>query len=194
MQKVKNKQKLYCYIDESGQDTMGDFFIVSVVITGDMRENLANKLEQIEKMSRKGKTKWTHSRQNLRYAYIKSVLSEPMFKHSLNFSFYHNTKAYTTLTILSTARAIYATAPEHTGVAVYVDGLPQSRVLWFGTELRHLGIRTSKVVGIRREESNALIRLADAFCGFVRQALVGKDAKMIKLFEKAKKGGYINEV
>jgi hypothetical protein len=36
----KVKQKLYCYVDETGQDTLGQFFIVSVVITEDIREKL----------------------------------------------------------------------------------------------------------------------------------------------------------
>ena len=59
---------------------------------------------------------------------------------------------------------------------------------------RRFNIRTSKVVGIRKEESDALIRLADAVAGFVRQALMGTDEKMKALFEQAKKQGYLKEV
>ena len=29
------KQKIYCYVDETGQDTLGQFFIISVVVTED---------------------------------------------------------------------------------------------------------------------------------------------------------------
>ena len=93
----KPTQKLYCYIDETGQDSIGKFFIVSVVLTGEVREKLAKRLEQIEQSSGKGETKWTYSRQNSR-------------------------------------------------------------------------------------------------CGFVRQALLGNDQKMIELFEQATKGGYLKEV
>jgi len=32
MKTQSNKQKLYCYVDETGQDTAGKIFIVSVVI------------------------------------------------------------------------------------------------------------------------------------------------------------------
>jgi hypothetical protein len=64
----------------------------------------------------------------------------------------------------------------------------------FGTELRRLSVRTSKVVGVRREESGALIRLADACCGFVRQALMGRDKEMTEPFEQAKKQEYLKEV
>lgn len=34
------KQKLYCYVDENGQDTKGDIFIVSIVVTGKERDEL----------------------------------------------------------------------------------------------------------------------------------------------------------
>ena len=191
---MKSKQKLYCYVDETGQDTIGKFFIVSVVVSGETRETLAKLLEQIEKDSHKGKAKWIHARSSEQLSYMKAVLSEPLFKQKLRFSFYQQTKAYTALTILSTARAIHAVAVHNRAVSVYVDGLPQSRVLWFGVELRHLGVRVSKVVGVRREESSSLIRLADACCGFVRQALVGNNAKTKELFEHALKEGYLKEL
>lgn len=186
------KPKLYCYVDETGQDTNGNFF-VSVVVTGEMRERLVARLQQIEQASHKAKAKWTASRQSERLAYMKAVLSEPLFKQTLHFSFYQHTKAYTALTILATARAVLS-VPLRAAVSVSVDGLPKSRVNSFGTELRRFGIRTSKVVGIRREESDALIRLADACCGFVRQALTGTDEKMKELFEHAKKQEYLKEV
>jgi hypothetical protein len=188
-----NKPHLYCYVDESGQDTYGKFFIVSVVVTGDMRERLVLRLEQIEHASRKGKAKWTAARQSERLAYMKAVIADPIFNQTLHFAFYQNTVAYTTLTILSTARAILS-VPDRGTAAVYIDGLPKSRVRWFGTELRRLSVRVNKVVGIRREESDALIRLADACCGFVRQALTGTDEEMKTLFERAKRNDYLKEV
>jgi len=33
-------QKLYCYVDESGQDTEGEISFVSIVITGTERDGL----------------------------------------------------------------------------------------------------------------------------------------------------------
>jgi len=43
------KQKLYCYVDETGQDTKGELFIVSVVVVGWDRDALAEQLEMIER-------------------------------------------------------------------------------------------------------------------------------------------------
>ena len=54
-------QKLYCYVDESGQDTKGDLFLVSVVITEEERDELRRKLIKIEKTSQKGQRKWMQS-------------------------------------------------------------------------------------------------------------------------------------
>ena len=48
-------QKLYCYVDETVQDTKGKLFIVSVIVTEGEREQLARQLEEIEKNSGKGK-------------------------------------------------------------------------------------------------------------------------------------------
>lgn len=193
MSKPSKKPKLFCYVDETGQDTYGKFFIVSVVVTGDVRESLVARLERIEHTSGKGKSKWTAARPSERLAYMTAVLSDPLFKQTLHFAFYENTKKYMAMTVLATAGAILAIR-NRIGVSIYVDGLPKSRVQWFATELRHFNIRASKVVGIRREESDALIRLADALAGFVRQALMRTNEQMEVLFERAKKEGYLKGI
>jgi hypothetical protein len=187
-------RKVYCYVDETGQDTLGRFFIVSVVVSGENRHSLIEKLEQIERASGKGKVKWIHTRHRARLAYIKSVLTSPAFKNSLYFSLYCSSRSYMALTVLSTAKALLSAAPEHDVVTVYVDGLPKARLRWFGVELRRLSVRNSNVSGIRREETDALIRLADACCGFVRLALLAKEPEVLHLFEQAKKESYLREV
>lgn len=50
-------QKLYCYVDESGQDTRGALFVVALVITGEAREQVRTALQQIEERTGKHK-KW----------------------------------------------------------------------------------------------------------------------------------------
>jgi len=51
-------QNLYCYVDETGQDTHGAFFLVAVVIVEEERVYLQAALEQIEQQSQKGHLKW----------------------------------------------------------------------------------------------------------------------------------------
>ena len=188
------KQYLYCYVDETGQDTDGQFFVVSVVISDSRRGELIAALEAIERRSGKGNVKWMKVRGGQRLAYISEVLGSPLFKGSMYFSRYTGTKAYMATTVMTTAHAILRARQSATPAVVYVDGLPKSRLRWFGVELRRLSIRTDKIVGVRRKEADALIRLADACCGFVRAALLAQQPDMTTLFEKAKATGHLTEL
>jgi hypothetical protein len=40
--------KLYCYVDETGQDTGGRLFIVAVILTSDQRDELRSILQRAE--------------------------------------------------------------------------------------------------------------------------------------------------
>jgi hypothetical protein len=67
-------QKLYAYVDESGQETSGAFFLVPMVITSAARDSLRKKPRTIERMSGKQAKKWTKARPAERAAYLQSVL------------------------------------------------------------------------------------------------------------------------
>ena len=86
------------------------------------------------------------------------MLGSPLSKGSLYFSRYTGTKAYMATTVMTTAHAILRAQQSATPAVVYGDGLPKSRLRWFGVELRRLSIRTDKIVGVRREEADALIK------------------------------------
>lgn len=47
------RQHLYAYVDESGQDTKGEIFLVSVVIVSTQRDKLRRRLQKIEEDTRK---------------------------------------------------------------------------------------------------------------------------------------------
>jgi hypothetical protein len=186
-------KKLPCYIDESGQDTKGVIFLVSVIITEDERDEVVQLLEKIEQQSEKGRVKWMEAKDKARVAYIKAVLGEPKLKGCLNYAIYHNNSDYWALTVLTTARAILACSYEDYQASIFVDGLPKTLIRAFATELRHLHIRTKKVRGVKKDENNALIRLADALCGFVRAAKSGRQ-ELETLLEKAKVENVVREV
>jgi hypothetical protein len=71
---TRTPQKLYAYVDESGQDTLGELFLVSVVVTGEARDGLRKKLRTIERVSGKQAKKWRKARITERAAYLQSVL------------------------------------------------------------------------------------------------------------------------
>src|SRR5687768_17019764 len=141
-------QKLYCYVDETGQDTKGNLFIVSVIVTEGERDELARELSKIETTSGKGKVKWTEAQDKARLAYIRSVLKNPLFKGKLTYASFKNTLDYFPRMVLTTARAITVKADKTYQATVFVDGLPKSQVKRFGRELRHLYIRTKKIRGV----------------------------------------------
>ncbi len=173
---------------------MGKLFIVSVVVVASQRATLIEELEKIERVSGKGTVKWIHTKPDIRLAYIRAIFSNKKFIGTMFFSVYSKTKSYTSLTILSTAKAILATPNQPTLATVYVDGLQKAHVHKFGSDLRNLNVQTRKIIGVRREQSFELIRLADSCCGFVRLALSSRSTDLARLFKMALEFGYIKEV
>lgn len=100
------KQKIYAYVDESGQDTGGEMFFVSVIIAGAERDLLRKHLQDIELKSGKRDKKWTRSTPLQRESYLRAVFGLPEFHGRLYYSHYQNTKTYLDLTIFSTAKAL----------------------------------------------------------------------------------------
>ena len=47
-------KKIYCYVDETGQDTMGILFLVSIIVAEGEHDSLRGKLQKIESASGKG--------------------------------------------------------------------------------------------------------------------------------------------
>lgn|SRR5574341_12942 len=186
-------QKLYCYVDETGQDTLGELFIVSVIIVEPEREELISQLVEIERVSQKGQRKWMKARQEQRVAYIRGILRLPALKGRLNYALYRHTTEYLSRTVQATAQAITTYAQGEYKAVVFVDGLRKSQTQWFGSELRHLRVRTEKVKGVRSEESDVLMRLADALAGFVRAATIGQ-SEFVSMLEKGKADGFIREL
>ena len=87
-------KKLYCYVDESGQDTAGDLFVVALVVTDEERDRLAVEARRIEQESGKNSKKWWRAVFSRKVAYIKAVLSYPVFADSLFFASYEHTNVY----------------------------------------------------------------------------------------------------
>ncbi len=141
-------QKLYCYVDESGQETKGKLFSVAVVVLSHQPNEWLALCERLEHSSGKGKFKWGTAKRELRLAYLRSVFAETKFRGSLYFSIFRDTMGYDVATITAIAKAVQHIRPsERFTTLVYIDGLKKSRRLKYGSELRKLGIPTRKVQG-----------------------------------------------
>ncbi len=187
------KRKLYCYVDENGQDTNGKLFIVSIVVTESDRDSLLALCEKIEKISLKHKDKWGKAKRSRRLDYINKVLLDKKFKGKLRYSVFENQKNYDLLTIIGIAKAIHFSSLKDYSTSIYVDGLAKSKRQEYGSELQKLGIQTRKVQGVAKDQNNALIRLADSIAGFVRDAVDENDIEE-NLLKKALKNGEIIKV
>ena len=187
-------QKVYCYVDESGQDTKGDVFIVSVVVTSKERDELLQICEDVEEKSGKGKFKWGKAEDKRRLEYLKTIFSLKIFKGKLRYSIYRHQVNYDMATIVGIAKAVHFREPKKYTTLIYIDGLHKTKRHKYGSELRKLGVPTRKVQGITKDENNSLTRLADAIAGFVRDVLEKENKNAQKLFTKAIKEKSLVEV
>ena len=184
------KKRLYCYVDETGQHTGGREFLVAVVITSPDRERLGTALQCIEANCGKGSRKWSRSREKHRLAYMERVIQNPDFR--IWFASYKATREYRSLTSQAIAKAICAEAHENYEATVLIDGLNKADQQAVGKELRRLGISIRKVRGVS-DESEPLIRLADAVAGFMQKALKSAPATQA-LYHRARAAGVIREI
>jgi hypothetical protein len=166
-------QKLYCYVDESGQDSQGALFVVAVVIVGVEREQCRQECETIALQCRK-LGKWHKTSEAIRLTYMQHVFSSSLFEGKLFYAVYRDSNDYLALTIRTIALAIHAIEGDDNKAVVLVDALPRHLESTVSNGLHKWGIRTRKVRGIRKDEHDPLMGLADSLCGLVRDAVEGK--------------------
>jgi hypothetical protein len=165
----KKEKKLYAYIDESGQDTKGSLFIVSILVTEQNRDLLPKNLEHAEITSKKRNIKWRKTSHARRKEYIEKLFSIENLRGSIFFDTFHESKEYIKLSSLATAKAILKKVGRNNyQVTIFVDGLKKGEMSTFSKGLKDLGIKTRKVRGVKKEENNVFIRLVDALCGLIR--------------------------
>lgn len=165
--------KLYEYIDESGQDTEGVLFVVSVLVLGPQRYELEKALESIERESNKYKKKWTDTKHSERESYIRKVIKLEGLKNAVFYDVLRESKEYFKFTADVAASAVRGRTTKEDEVTVYVDGFTKIEIAKFKKILKPSMSARTFVKMIRRDESSALIRLADALCGLLRDAEEG---------------------
>jgi hypothetical protein len=185
-------QKLYCYVDESGQHTFGRLFVVSVVLVGPKRDDLLQACEAIEERTGKGRRKWIKTPYDRRAAYIQQLLDTPLFCGKLYYAHFENTRDYTGATAWAIVGAIRAAEPGDYKATVIIDGLIRDQEPIAAVALRRLGVRLRKLRGAR-DESDALVRLADAVCGLVVAAGEGQEV-MLELFNRAVETQFLQDI
>ena len=185
---MKGVQKLYAYVDESGQDTEGKFFVVGIVVTEENRDRIMKELEAIEEASGKNTIKWHSARPQYREKYLSLVARSPLLINQAFFDTFTNGKQYIEMSSYATARAILRKAEKDYSASIFVDGFNKRELSRFEQGLKELRIKKRKFRGVRRDENNALIRFADAVCGLVRDVEDSNETAMALLKQLMKKG------
>lgn len=184
--------KLYCYVDETGQDTEGRFFLVAVVLKESKElEVLEQKLEDIEKRSGKKQLKWRKIKNEIKKKYLEELLKVPELKNAIFYSIYENTKAFSSLTSLTIAKAILAKENKEYTATVIIDGLNDKERERVGNDLKKLKIKYRKIRGMKDEKS-IFLRLADAMAGFLRE-VKEKEPYTKELTKRLLKEGIVTE-
>lgn len=169
----KRNEKIYCYVDETGQD----------------------RLMKIERLSGKQEKKWQKTRNKERLKYISQIFDDPLIKKHLKafYSVFQRAgKSYVTFTIYAVTNILTQKIKKSEKVNIMIDAFNKNEQRKFSGKLRQFGLPVDKVRG-GRDQSDPLLRLADALVGFVRDGIEGHSQVKL-LFSQLKRNELISEV
>lgn len=185
-------KKLYCYVDESGQDPKSEVFIVVAVVSAKEQNELRRQLEEIEHVAGTGRKKWHKLRRDNRIQYLTSVLKQKIASGDVYFAQYKKPILYFFPLIDVLERSLKKAAQNRYQARIYIDGIDKQKSKELTNALRASGISLRMVKGLR-DESEPLIRLADMWAGCIRSAFLHHgDAQ--QLLRRAKREVYLHDL
>lgn len=185
-------QKLYAYLDETGQDHTAAFFYVVAVVNDQDQEQLRERAVRAEDLARTGHRKWHKTQPKKRMAFLTEVLHQKLGHGDVFFGAYPKPIPYffPMLDVLEYAIRRKATPPYV--ARIHVDGIDRTKALQLTNALRARGI-SLELVRSRRDESEPLIRLADMWAGCIRAARAGRSPERAFL-TAALRAAYLEEL
>lgn len=161
-------QKFYCYVDETGKDTNGRFFLVSVIVSEkELREGIEASLERFERDTKKYDRKWRGTKHEIRIDYLHRVLQIKKLRRNIFYATYQNQKDYIPLIAQTIIKVVPLKAKGEYQATIIIDGINEAEQNLVRRLLKEAHIRYRKIRG-PKDESTALLRLADAFAGLLR--------------------------
>jgi len=184
----KQPRRLYCYVDETGQDPRSQIFIVVVIVLEEDRDVLLQLLTSIEIKSGKGIKKWTNSTQAQRLNYLSVIAKDPRFKNKVFFSRFVKPTNYLHATAAVIRRVIRHLCGNNIAeVNILIDGLDKASRRRVTTLVRNRYIRLKTVRGVR-DESDARIRFSDAMAGLIRASAESEESATKVVRSMTRKG------
>lgn len=185
-------QKLYCYVDESGQDAGSEFFVVVAVISSGDQEMIRAQLLQAEEVAQTKHLKWHKTAHLRRIQYLSFVMEKHIARGNVYAAHYQKPIPYFFPMLEVLKQAIQSTAQKSYLANVYVDGIDRYKAKQLTNALRISGI-SLRIVKSKRDESEPIIRLADMWAGCIRSALL-KHQDTQELLNRAKHAGYLRDI
>lgn len=185
-------QKLYCYVDESGQDATSEVFIVVAIVSDQDQVAFRQKCLAVEENAGTGKRKWHKSRPERRRRYLELALEGKLGQGRVFFGQFKKPLPYFLPLLETIERGIKETAPKDYQATIYIDGIDRQKAAEMTNALRVRGIKL-RLVRSQRDEAEPLIRLADMWAGCIRAALLGRTQEK-GLLTRAAKANYLKEI
>ncbi len=186
-------QKLYCYVDETGQDAGSEFFIVVSIVSSEEQGQVRSDLLKLEASSKVHARKWFNSRSPVKEEFLRLAVNEHLAKGDLYYGTFKKPLPFFLPMLETIEKAIKDKAGNTPYQAiVYVDGIDKKKAKELTNALRLKGIKL-KYVRSARDESEPLIRLADRWAGCIRHAQEGREVNK-KILAKAEKDKYIKRI
>jgi len=185
------RQKLYCYVDETGQDDRSGVFVVVAVMNAGDQDKVRHALTEIETEAKTHQLKWHKTSPSRRLKYLKLALKKGIgstvffgsFRKPIPFFF-------PMLEVIEAGVKALAQVPYT--ARIFVDGIDHKKSAELTNALRVRGISLERVRA-RRDESEPVIRLADMWAGCIRAALAGKIGERTIVL-RAMKEGYLRRI
>ena len=190
-------QKLYAYGEETGQDTYGRIFVVTVIISDQNYQTLTALCEAYERASGKGRRKWHGTAPQLRLEFMRQVIGDDRFRGALCYAKLQRQAQpdFDAFTVDTLAAAIARKLNTgHYVVETWIDGLSKTKRTEYANALRGKGLQNIHLHRVRKEGGNTLIRLADSLAGLLRDAIEDKYPAAVQLVQRGQRNGVIVEV
>jgi hypothetical protein len=180
------KQKLYCYVDETGQDSASDVFILVAIVTDDDQDKLRQAIIEIEEEAGIVNRKWYSSRLERRTHYLNLVLRNKIADGNIFFGVFKKPLPFFLPLVAVLEKAIKIKAESNYTARILVDGIDHQKASELTLALRRQGISLRMARG-KQDESEPLIRLADMWAGCIRSGLLElpKERDVKEIFDQA---------
>lgn len=183
-------QRLYCYVDETGQDPRSDIFIVVAVITDREQDSLRTELIAAESEAKTGQRKWHKSRPDRRIKYLKIILAKQIAGGDVFFAQYSKPLPYFLPLLETIEKSIKQKTQSAYRAVIIVDGIDRKKATELTGALRLKNI-SLEFVRTARDESEPIIRLADMWAGCLRSSITNKDSETTDIIKQAQSQGYL---